>query len=115
MADIRAAMESGDISPDSARALFSAMRAQRGGGQRPAGTSEEATPGANGDDQAEAGQAGQGRLPGGQPGGRGGAGRGFGGGMMAVSYMNGPLGIRQELLPGHLREGMLANLRGEGA
>ena len=38
-----------------------------------------------------------------------------GGGMMAVSYMNGPLGIRQELLPGHLREGMLANLRGEGA
>ena len=45
---------------------------------------EEATPEANGDDQAEAGQAGQGRLPGGQPGGRGSAGRGFGGGMMAA-------------------------------
>ncbi|MDE2784000.1 MAG: efflux RND transporter periplasmic adaptor subunit [Gemmatimonadota bacterium] len=84
MADIRAAMESGDISPDSARALFAAMREQRGGGQRPAGMPEEATPEANGDDQAEAGQAGQGRLPGGQPGGRGGAGRGFGGGMMAA-------------------------------
>ncbi|HCV00926.1 MAG: hypothetical protein CL897_04520 [Dehalococcoidia bacterium] len=38
-----------------------------------------------------------------------------GGGVMAVSYLNGPLGVRQELLPGHLRDGMLANLRGEGA
>ncbi len=37
-----------------------------------------------------------------------------GGGMMAVSYMNSALGVRQELLPGHMREGMLANLRGEG-
>ncbi len=37
-----------------------------------------------------------------------------GGGMMAVSYLNGPMGVRQELLPGHLREGMLARLRGEG-
>lgn len=84
MADIRAAMEAGDISPDSARALFSAMRGQRGGGGRPAGMSDEAMPGANSNGLAEAGQAVQGRFPGGQPGGRGGAGRGFGGGMMAA-------------------------------
>ena len=38
-----------------------------------------------------------------------------GGGMMAVSYLNSALGVRQELLPGSLREGMLANLRGESA
>ena len=89
MAEMRAAMEAGEISPDSARALFSALRQQRGGGQRPAGTAGEAMrgdamPGANGDGSAEAGQAGRGRFPGGQPGGRGGAGRGFGGGMMAA-------------------------------
>ena len=89
MAEMRAAMEAGEISPDSARALFAAMRQQRGAGQRPAGMAGEAmrgdaTPGANGDGSAEAGQAGQGRFPGGPPGGRGGAGRGFAGGMMAA-------------------------------
>ncbi len=88
MAELRAAIESGDISPDSARTLFAAMREQRGGGQRP-GQVGEAVSGGDGDGQAaggraEAGQAGQARFPGGQAGGRGGAGRGFGGAMMAA-------------------------------
>lgn len=83
MAGIRAAMESGDISPDSARALFGAMRQRTVGGQRPAGTGSEAAPGTF-ENAAEAGRPGQGRSSEGQPGGRGGAGRGFGGGMMAA-------------------------------
>ncbi len=83
MAEIWAAMESGDISPDSARTLLAAMRGQRGGGRRPAGVTRGAAP-ANGDGTPEAGESEQGRFPGGQPGGRGDAGRGFAGGMMAA-------------------------------
>ncbi len=36
------------------------------------------------------------------------------GGVLAVSYINSALGVRQELLPATMREGMLANLRGAG-
>ena len=67
MARIRAAMESGDIGPDSARALFAALREQRVGGE-----------GGN-----------QGPFPGGQGGSRPGGGRGFGGLMAAMGGSSG--------------------------
>ena len=84
MAEIRAGMESGDISPDSARALFASMRQQRDDGQRATGRTGDVAPEPNGDVVAEAGQPGQGRVPGAQQGGRGGEGRGFGAGIMAA-------------------------------
>ncbi len=35
------------------------------------------------------------------------------GGLLAVSYVNSALGVRQELLPATMREGMMANLQAE--
>ena len=76
MADIRTRMESGEITQDSARALFAAMRQrQRGEGD---GVAAEGG-------QAAAGEQAAGGPGGGGQGGRGGMGaRGFGGGMMAA-------------------------------
>ncbi len=91
MAEIRAALESGDITPDSARALFAAMRGQRGGGRRaadaPGGAASEGSAGG----AAEETQPERGSSPGERPGGRSGAGRGLGGGR-AMPAMGGSSG-----------------------
>ncbi len=118
MARIRAGMESGEISADSARALFAAMRERRAGGQEQGGDagpeggartegqrSAGAGPGAsesadgqqapNGEDAAAGGRPGGGRaLPGGQGGGRAGGGRGFGGLMAAMGGASGDPAFR---------------------
>ncbi len=84
MAEIRAALEAGEISRDSATAIFAAMRQQRGGGEGGAGDDAPQRGGQGGEASAApegaragAGQAaagaGDGRMPG--------RGRGFGGGM----------------------------------
>lgn len=78
MAEIRSALESGEISPDSARALFSAMR-QRGGGPRAAEAPGSAASEENGDGAAEETQPERGRFSGERPGGQGDWGRGLGG------------------------------------
>ncbi len=118
MARIRAEMESGEISADSARALFAAMRERRAGGQEQGGDagrqggvrtegqrSAGADPGApesadgqqapNGEDAAAGGRPGGGRaFPGGQGGGRAGGGRGFGGLMAAMGGSSGDPAFR---------------------
>ena len=118
MARIRAEMESGEISADSARALFAAMRERRAGGQEEGGDavreggartegqrSAGAGPGRpesadgqqapNGEDAAAGGRPGGGRaFPGGQGAGRAGGGRGFGGLMAAMGGSSGDPAFR---------------------
>lgn len=109
MAGIRAAMESGEISADSARGLFAAMREQRVGGQGQGGNSGQmeesptgerqgaagrARPAAAGATNSEIGAAANGgpggrSFPGGQGGGRAGGGRGLGGLMAAMGGASG--------------------------
>ncbi len=78
-ADLRARIRSGEVSEDSARALFSRMQQRRSGGGRQAGASEDGGSAAVGGD---AGGETQGEVRGGQRAGRrGGArGQGWGGG-----------------------------------
>lgn len=113
MARIRAAMESGEISADSARSLFAAMRERRVDGQAqgggpdqaqglPAEAEQDAEPGAGRPQAAEGqqapdggngagarGRAGGRAFPGAQAGGRPGGGRGFGGFMAAMGGSSG--------------------------
>jgi len=117
MARIRAAMESGEISADSARALFAAMRGRRAGGEdegggpgqaqglragprqnaggqeRPAAGDGQQAPNGEIDDGAD-GRPGGRAFPGGQGGGRQGAGRGFGGLMAAMGGSSGDAAFR---------------------
>ena len=118
MARIRAGMESGEISADSARALFAAMRDRRAGGQEQGGDAGQeggaraegqrdagAGPGRpesvdgrqapNGEDAAAGQRPDGGRaFPGGQGGGRAGGGRGFGGLMAAMGGSSGDPAFR---------------------
>ena len=117
MARIRAGMESGEISADSARSLFAAMRERRAGGQEQGGDAgqeggaraegqrnADTSPGrlesADGQ-QAPNGEAAAGErpgggraFPGGQGGGRVGGGRGFGGLMAAMGGSSGDPAFR---------------------
>ena len=117
MAGIRAGMESGEISADSARSLFAAMRERRAGGQeqdgdagqeggvraerqRSAGAGPGRPQAADGQ-QAPNGEAAAGERPGGgrafaggQGGGRAGGGRGFGGLMAAMGGSSGDPAFR---------------------
>lgn len=117
MAGIRAGMESGEISADSARSLFAAMRERRAGGQeqdgdagqeggvraerqRSAGAGSGRPQAADGQ-QAPNGEAAAGERPGGgrafaggQGGGRAGGGRGFGGLMAAMGGSSGDPAFR---------------------
>ncbi len=117
MARIRAAMESGEISADSARGLFAAMRERRAGGDeqggnpgqaqgsrsgtrqdaagraRPAAAGEPQAPNGEVDDGAN-GRPGGRAFPGGQDGGRPGGGRGFGGFMAAMGGSSGDPAFR---------------------
>ncbi len=117
MARIRAAMESGEISADSARGLFAAMRDGRVGGEGEdgnpgqaqgsrAGAGQNAPGGArpraaadgqqapNGEDAAANGRPGGRAVPGGQGGGRQGGGRGFAGMMAAMGGSSGDPAFR---------------------
>ena len=118
MARIRAGMESGEISADSARSLFAAMRERRAGGQEQDGDagqeggvraerqrSADAGPGRpqaadgqqapNGEAAAAGERPGGGRaFAGGQGGGRAGGGRGFGGLMAAMGGSSGDPAFR---------------------
>ena len=118
MAGIRAGMESGEISADSARSLFAAMRERRAGGQEQDGDAGQeggvraerqrsagAGPGRpqaadgqqapNGEAAAAGERPGGGRaFAGGQGGGRAGGGRGFGGLMAAMGGSSGDPAFR---------------------
>ena len=116
MARIRAAMESGEISADSARGLFAAMRGRRAGGEEQGGdpgqaqermgarqnAGGQARPAAADGQQPPNGEidgGADGRLaaraaPGVQGGGRQGGGRGFGGLMAAMGGSSGDAAFR---------------------